>query len=243
MFGEFSPADDGESPTPVGTGRAHIETSSHIQNRVEMTAHPDAFDTTAGEHAVVIAPSAGGIEALQTILPLLPADFAAPVILVLHRTNRRGELLAKVLARCTALSVKNAEDGERLEPGVLYIAPPDRHASITDDKRIALRDHTKISFVSSSADPLFRSAAAVYGAGAVGIVLTGSGRNGAGGALAVRDAGGAVIAQDEATSKHFGMPRAAIEAGAATSILPLDEIAAQLRRAVNGASRLRKAKV
>ena len=211
--------------------------SSNSEMRVQTA------ERAGGEQVVVVAASAGGIEALENILPALPGDFGAPIVLVLHRTPRRGELLAKVLARFTTLTVKDAEDGEALLPGTVYVAPADQHASITDDRHLALHDQKKINFVSSSAEPLFRSAAAVYGAGAVGVVLTGSGRNGAGGARAVRDAGGTVLVQDEATSRHFGMPRAAIEAGAATSVLPLGQIAPHLRRAIHRATRLGAAKV
>jgi two-component system chemotaxis response regulator CheB len=96
-----------------------------------------------------------------------------------------------------------------------------------------MSDHLKINFLHASADPLFRSAAEAFGARAIGVVLSGSGRNGAAGARAIRDAGGVVIAQNEATSQHFGMPRAAIEAGAVTDVLPLDEIANMLTALLN----------
>lgn len=180
------------------------------------------------DHLVVIASSAGGIAALLTILCSLPRDFPAPILIVQHRTVGRPGLLAKILQRECPLPVRDANPGERLEPGVVYVMPADRHTRVTPDRFFTMSDHTKINFLHASADPLFRSAAETFGSRAIGVVLTGRGRNGAAGAKAIRDAGGVVIAQDEATSEFFGMPQAAIDAGAVTSVLPLGAIASSL---------------
>ena len=188
------------------------------------------------QHVVVVAASAGGIQALRTILPQLPEKFSAPVVVVLHRTAGRPGVLAQVLGRGSGLLVKDAEDGERLVPGRVYVAPADRHTHLTPGGHVSFRDNAKVNFLRSSADPLFRSAAAVYGPGAIAVVLSGGGRNGAAGAKAVKDAGGVVIAQDRETSQHFAMPRAAIEAGAVTDVLPLQDIAARLASLTNGRS-------
>lgn len=188
----------------------------------------EAASEGSSDQVVVIAASAGGLEALRAILPTLPPSFPAPIIVVLHRTEGREGMLRRILARATTLTVKDMEEGDPLTAGMLYIAPPNQHAHITDDRRLTLTDHVKINFLRGSADPLFRTAASVYHARAIGVVLTGGGHNGAAGARAIRDEGGAVIAQDQATSRHFSMPRSAIEAGAATNVLPLDQIGPEL---------------
>src|SRR4051812_5135040 len=177
--------------------------------------HPD--DVGQGfERIVVIAASAGGLNAVRRILEGLPATFAAPVLVVLHRTVGRKGLLADILARRSALPVVDAEEGQQLQPGVVYVAPADRHLHVVPDAYVTLHDQERINFLRASADPLFESTAAAFGARAIAVVLTGMGKNGAAGAKKIRDAGGDVIAQDEATSEYFGMPRAAIEAGAVT---------------------------
>lgn len=190
-------------------------------------------DTGKIHHIVVIAASAGGIEALLTVLCGIPADFPAPILILQHRTAGRPGVLAKILQRGCRLPVKDAIPGERLEPGTVYVTPADRHTRVTHEQFFTMGDHAKINFLHASADPLFRSAAETFGARAIAVVLSGRGRNGAAGAKAIRDAGGAVIAQDQATSQHFGMPQAAIDAGAATDVLPLGEIADSLVALVN----------
>jgi len=177
---------------------------------------------------VVMAASAGGIPALSTILCVLPADFRAAILIVQHRTAGRPGMLAKILQRSCRLPVKDADPGEELEPGTVYVMPADRHTRLTPERLFIMGDHVKINFVHASADPLFRSIAETFGSRAIAVVLSGHGRNGAAGAKAIRDAGGVVIAQDEATSQFFGMPQAAIEAGAATDVLPLGQIADSL---------------
>jgi len=177
---------------------------------------------------VVVAASAGGIEALRTLLAGLPSGFSTPVIIVLHRTPGREGLLANIFKRDTVLAVKDAVDGECLSSGTVYLAPADHHLQITGDGRLQFTDHMRINYLRASADPLFQSAANAFGSRAIGVVLSGGVRNGAAGAKAIRDAGGPVIAQNQETSRHFSMPREAIEAGAVTSVLPIDRIAEEL---------------
>ena len=179
---------------------------------------------TAKERLVVIAASAGGIPALQRILPSIPEDFPASIVIVLHRTESRESLLAAILQRVSRLPVKNITPGEVLRQGTIYVAPATMHVYVNVDHTVSLLDGQRISRVLSSADPLFESAAAAYGDGAIAVVLTGMGRNGASGVLRVREAGGTVIAQDRQTSAHFAMPAAAIATGAVSRVLPIDEI-------------------
>jgi two-component system chemotaxis response regulator CheB len=177
-----------------------------------------AFDVVA------IAASAGGLRALRIVLSALPADFPAAVLIVQHLDPRHRSLLAEILSRATPLRVKQAEEGEPLEPGVVYIAAPNRHLLVRPDGTLALSEFELVHFVRPSADLLFESAAGSYGDRVVAVVLTGSGSDGAMGTQAVKKVGGTVIIQDEATSEFYGMPGAALQAGAVDVQLPLAEI-------------------
>jgi two-component system chemotaxis response regulator CheB len=126
------------------------------------------------------------------------------------------------------LSVKEAEEGDRLRPGVVYVAPPDRHLLINPGGSISLTQSEMVHFVRPSADLLFESVAASFKDRAIAVVLTGSGSDGKMGVMAIKKMGGTVIAQDEATSEFFGMPGSAIQSGNVDFILPLGEIASAL---------------
>lgn len=178
--------------------------------------------------AITIVASIGGIQAIAEVLAALPADFPVPVLVVQHRSSGQPRTLAQVLQRWTALRVKTAEDGEKPRAGMVYIAPPDRHLTIAPNRTFDLHDGKRIKHLLSAGDPLFVSAAHEYGAGVIAIVLTGLHANGAAGVMAVKKAGGVVIAQDEATSEAFGMPKAAIATGSVDKILPLKEIGPEL---------------
>jgi two-component system chemotaxis response regulator CheB len=173
---------------------------------------------------VVMAASAGGLPALRTVLSALPKDFPVPVALVQHRAAAAPEVLPSILRKATPLHVKNAEAGERLQAGTIYVAPPDRHLMVLPDFTLALVDGSKIKFTRSSANPLFESAAQAVNGRLVAVVLTGGGANGTDGVQIVQALGGHVIAQDQASSLHFGMPRAAIATGCVHSVLPLEAI-------------------
>ena len=181
---------------------------------------------------MVIAASAGGIQALQRLLSALPSDFPIPIAVVQHRTGNAPNLLARVLGRHTALKVKTAEDGETISPGTVYLAPPREHLIVRRDASLALVNGRKIRHVSSSANPLFASAAQVFGDGVIAVVLTGGDSDATDGVQTVNHLGGIVIAQDQATSAVFGMPHSAIQSGAVHAILPLSAIAPELLRLV-----------
>ena len=170
-----------------------------------------------------MAASAGGISALATVLERLPAQFPIPIAIVQHVDPNHVSLVADILARRTELRVKQAEAHEPMLGGVVYIAPPNHHLLIGGGLSVRLTDTERVHFVRPSADELFQSAAK-SGRQIIGVVLTGTGTDGARGAAAIRLAGGLVIAQDAASSAFFGMPHAAIEAGAVDRILPLDAI-------------------
>jgi two-component system chemotaxis response regulator CheB len=161
---------------------------------------------------------------MHRVLAALPSDFPAAVVLVQHRSFHTPDLLPRVLGRWSHMRVAPARAGERLSPGVVYVAPADKHLVIRADRTFGVTNGRKIHHVRSSADPLFQSAAQVSGSGVLAVVLTGGDSDASDGVLAVKAAGGTVIAQDRATSDHFGMPGSAIRTGAVDYILPLEEI-------------------
>lgn len=185
---------------------------------------------------VAVASSAGGITALSQLLGALPEGFPVPVLIVQHLDRRHETVLAQVLARRTQMAVKLAEAGERAEPGIVYVAPPNRHLLVSATGVLNLSDSELVHFVRPSADLLFESVAGAFGARAIACVLTGTGRDGAMGVSAVKSRGGTVIVQDPASAEFSGMPKAAVDAGAVDFVLPLGEIAAVIRGLV-GAGR------
>jgi two-component system chemotaxis response regulator CheB len=188
----------------------------------------DTFDV------VVIAASLGGLEAVRVILAGLPEDFRAGIALVLHRAPQGPSPLAAILNGRTRLAVKDAEESDRLRPGVVHLAPPNRHLLINPDGSLSLSDSAKVHFSRPAADRLFESGAASFGGRIIAVVLTGGNDDGAVGVRAVKRMGGRVIAQDQATSEAFRMPHAAIETGCVDLILPLREIAPTLVSMVRG---------
>jgi two-component system chemotaxis response regulator CheB len=198
------------------------------QPRKAAAQGPPAHFPQAAFAVAALAASAGGLAALSHILTALPADFPAAVVVVQHLDPRHRSLMANILSRRTALHVKEAEEGDRLCPATVYIAPPNRHLLVNPDGTLSLSQSELVYFVRPSADLLFESLAASYKDRAIAVVLTGTGSDGAMGIQGIKKMGGTVIAQDERTSEFFGMPGAAIQSGAVDFILPLDEIAAAL---------------
>jgi two-component system chemotaxis response regulator CheB len=154
---------------------------------------------------------------------------------VQHLDPRHRSLMAEILNRRTALRVQEAVEGDALQPGLAYIAPPNRHLLVNPDCTLSLSQTELVHFVRPSADLLFESVAASYRERAIAVVLSGTGRDGAMGVKAIKKMGGTVIVQDEKTSEFFGMPDAAQQTGMADFILPLAEIAPALQTLVNGA--------
>jgi two-component system chemotaxis response regulator CheB len=174
---------------------------------------------------VGVAASAGGLTALRQILEVLPRDFPAAIVIVQHLSPHHKSYLAEILARCTPLRVKQAEDGDRLHRGEAFIAPPDRHLLVNPDGTLSLTRSGRVHHVRPSADILFASMALACQERAIAVVLTGGDEDGASGARLVKAMGGTVIAQDEASSQHFDMPRAAISTGVVDYVLPVTQIA------------------
>ena len=181
-----------------------------------------AFDVVA------LAASAGGLTALSSVLADLPAGFPAGILVVQHLDPRHRSLMADILSRRTHLEVKQAEDGDRLAGGRVYIAPPNRHLLLNGDGSLSLTQTELVHFVRPSADLLFESVAASYKDRSIAVVLSGSGGDGSMGVKAIKKMGGTVLAQDQRTSEFFGMPGAAIHSGSVDFVLPLEEIAPAL---------------
>jgi two-component system chemotaxis response regulator CheB len=189
---------------------------------------------TAAYDVVAMAASAGGLTALSRVLSSLPQDLPAALVVVQHLDPRHRSLMSEILDRRTSLHVKEAAEGDILEVGTVFIAPPNRHLLVNTDGTLSLTQSELVHFVRPSADLLFESVAASSRDRAIAVVLTGTGSDGAMGVRAIKKMGGTVIAQDKGTCEFFGMPGAAIESGSVDFVLPLDEIASAIVALVTG---------
>lgn len=193
---------------------------------------------------VVIGLSTGGPSALEQMLPQLPADFPVPVLIVQHMPKLFTGALAERLDRCCALKVQQAYEGAAICAGTVWLAPGDSHMEVApmllggyagenvSRGRVRLHQREPRNHCRPSVDYLFLSAAQMYGAGTLALMMTGMGADGLDGARAVHDRGGVVLAQDEATSAVWGMPGRVAEAGIARAILPLGMVADELKMRV-----------
>jgi two-component system chemotaxis response regulator CheB len=177
---------------------------------------------------VAIAASTGGPPAVAEILRTLPARWSVPVLVVQHIGAGFDVGLVRYLDENCPVPVGLAEHGRALRGGRVHVAPADRHLGVSAGHKLTVTVGEPIDGYRPSANHLFRSVAAVYGPKAAGIVLTGMGRDGADGLLALRRAGGLAIAQDQATSIVYGMPRQALLRGATDEVLPIEDIARAL---------------
>ncbi len=196
---------------------------------------------------VVIGLSTGGPSALEQLLPKLPKDFPVPVLIVQHMPKLFTGALAERLDKCCSLRVEQAYDNATIRPGTVWLAPGDSHMEVAPRRamgadgdsgaevssRVRLHQQDPLNHCRPSVDYLFLSAARIYGAGTLALVMTGMGADGLNGARAVHQSGGVVLAQDEATSAVWGMPGRVSAAGIASATLPLWGIAAALTQRVN----------
>jgi two-component system chemotaxis response regulator CheB len=195
--------------------------------------------SAATPRVLLIGSSTGGPQALTALVEKLPAAIdRAPVLIAQHMPPMFTTVLAEHLSRAGGRGAHEAEDGEPVLAGGIYVAPGGRHMRVVRDGnsiRIALGNDPPINFCKPAVDALFSSAAPIWGAAALAVVLTGMGADGTRGASDVVAAGGSVIAQDEATSVVWGMPRSVAQAGLCSAVLPLDQIAPKIIRLFSGA--------
>lgn len=182
-----------------------------------------------GRDIIVIGASAGGVEALRTIVAGLPGDLPASLFVVLHTSPQSPSVLADILDRSGPLPACYAEDGERIKPGRVYVAPTDRHL-IVEPTRVRLTRGPKENHFRPAVDPLFRSAAQAYGPRVVGVILTGALNDGTSGLLAVKQLGGTAVVQEPREAPIASMPLSALEHVEVDYRLPLAEIAPRLVR-------------
>lgn len=203
---------------------------------LKKTVHSSKIEKpklTTSLKTVVIASSTGGPKALSYIIPQIPKDFTAPIIVVQHMPEGFTSAFAERLKSISKLNVKEAEDGEKISLGNVYIAPAGFHTIINEEEKILLTRDKPIHGVRPAADKTMVSAANVFLNNTIGIVLTGMGKDGAVGVKRIKAVGGKNISQDENTSIIYGMPKAAYETGCVDEVLPLEKIPEGLIRMVS----------
>jgi two-component system, chemotaxis family, protein-glutamate methylesterase/glutaminase len=211
---------------------------------IELGAESGAAAYDDGRRVIVIGASAGGTQAIMEILHRLP-DELPPIAIVQHMPPKFTALFADHLNRNSALDVREASDGDRLEPGMVRVAPGGLQMAMiqtTEGYALKIDDGAPVNLHRPSVDVLFHSAAQCVGAHAMGILLTGMGSDGARGLKAIHDTGAFTLAQDQASSVIFGMPEQAIRLGAASVVVGLEHIPDRIvywarRDAVHGARR------
>ncbi len=195
-----------------------------------VTPTPLSRPAKYNQSVVVIGASTGGPIAVRELLSQLPDSFPIPVIVVQHIPASFTEVLASQLDRHVALKVKEAETGDRLQAGVVLVAPGDRHLLLKHDHRIELNDGPKINGNRPSIDVTMQSAAQIFGACVNGVVLTGMGKDGTMGLVAIHSKGGKTFAQDANSAVVNGMPQRAREKGVVDYVAPPIKIAEQLQK-------------
>jgi two-component system chemotaxis response regulator CheB len=208
-----------DRPTAIGDAGAVTRQSSLAPGGARPLHRPVTI--------VAIGTSTGGPNALAAIIPTFPADFPIPIVIVQHMPPLFTAMLADRLASKAAIKVSEATHGCRLLPGHALIAPGDWHMTVTQSggmPRVELNQGPPEHSCRPAVDVLFRSVASAYGAGALGVVLTGMGSDGLKGCEMIREAGGSVFAQDEASSVVWGMPGFVARAELAERVLPLEMI-------------------
>ncbi len=174
--------------------------------------------------AIVIGASAGGLQALKTLLSALPASFPFPIAIVQHITERSESVLAELLNQVSQIAVKEAEDKEPLSSGTAYLAPPGYHLLIEPDHCLSLSVDERVNHACPSIDVLFESAADAFGEALIGIILTGANVDGAQGLKTIKDHGGLAIVQNPDSAESPAMPKAALAATKVDHIVNLDQL-------------------
>jgi two-component system chemotaxis response regulator CheB len=213
--------------------KAAAKIGSRSRDRAGVAAPPRAEPSRmrpwrsmepAGVGLVALGVSTGGPSTLERFVPLLPGDFPAPIVLVIHMPPVFIPILASNLASRSRIAVEVARQGQVLRPGAMVIGPAGTHLTVTRDLRVRLEDGAPVNGCLPSVDVLFESIARHVPGRSLGVVLTGMGRDGARGLAAMKDKGDVTAAQDEATSVVYGMPKAAAISGAAAYEVALPDM-------------------
>ena len=187
---------------------------------------------TKGDWIVMIGTSTGGPKALPEVLYRLPPDLPAGVLVVQHMPEGFTRSFAERLNWSSSLEVKEAKDGDVIEPGIVLLAPGNKHMAVVGNK-VHLNDNEKVNFVRPSVDVMMMTGAPFYGPRTVGVILTGMGSDGAAGMKAIKENGGKTIVQDEDSCTIYGMPKAVVDEGCADVVSPLDMISERIIEALN----------
>jgi len=185
--------------------------------------------------AIVLGVSTGGVEALKLLVQTLPPRLKAPLLVVQHMSPEAMDDLARLLDAQSELRVKEADEGERPEPGTIYLAPANYHLLVEPEGTLSLAADAPVNYARPSVDVLFESAAEAWGAGLIGVVLTGAGRDGAQGLKRIRDLGGLTIIQDPADADADAMPKSALALQQPDHLLPLAALPSLLTNLVGSA--------
>jgi two-component system chemotaxis response regulator CheB len=191
------------------------------------------LNRTGKYQAIVIGTSAGGLFALSNILTILPPDYPIPVIIAQHRSKDQPHLLEEVLQSKCRIRIKQADEKEKVESAFVYIAPPDYHLLIEEDRTFSLSCDPPVNHSRPSIDVLFETAALAFGKTLIGIILTGANGDGARGIATIKKMGGITIAQDPADAQFPVMPEAAIATNQIVYIRTLEEIGSFLLKIAN----------
>ncbi len=184
--------------------------------------------------AVAMGASAGGMNALRTVLSALPETFPAPVLVVQHISPDSDNYLVSYLDDNCAVTVREAEEKEPLQPGTVYVAPPDYHLLVESDRTLSLSLEEKVCYARPAIDVLFETAADVFGPALVGVVLTGANRDGSNGLRAIRERQGLTVVQSPESALAPEMPRAALSATPVDHVVPLNGIGPLLHKLFMG---------
>lgn len=222
-------------------GRSHAAESNigSARNAAQSASVSSKLRSRAID-VVAIGSSTGGPNALAQIIPDLPADLDVPVLIVQHMPAVFTRLLAERLDRTSKLKVQEAFDGAVLRPGEVWIAPGGYHMTVQrrgTEQQLSVNQQPPENSCRPSVDVMLRSVAEVYGGRSLTVILTGMGKDGTKGCMAIKKSGGTVIAQEEQSSVVFGMPRAVAEAGLADQVVPLDEMHFEICRRLRRPSR------
>lgn len=203
----------------------HRKLPLHLAPRNKKPALP-APAGPAADRLVVIGCSTGGPGALHQVIPRLPAQLAAGVIVVQHMPPGFTRSLATRLDELSSLSVREAADGDVIAPGVVYVAPGGAHLLVEKDGRLSINHDPPLHGVRPAVDKTLEAAVRIYGSRCLGVIMTGMGYDGAKGVMELKKAGGRVIAEHESTCVVYGMPKVVVEMGNADRVVPVTEIAA-----------------